>query len=213
MNWADVLKIVSAAMLSVGGAGGIIVIVVKFASTQIEKRLEQKYAQKLEKELEKYKSLLGEKTYVTKARFDTEFQAFKDINKEIFDVTSTYIAYANGLNEALTNGDFGYFERSMTQNELSRKTVNLMDLRSSIEINAAFLETDILDKYLEIQGLCIEKSRHFAQCLEEAGEVKPLDAYSEDLRVINQRTNTIKQKTTEVYGLIRNYLDSITVIG
>lgn len=52
--WQTVLAIIG----SVGGAGAIIVAVVKFASNIIAERLSQKYETKISKELESYKAVL-----------------------------------------------------------------------------------------------------------------------------------------------------------
>lgn len=98
MTWDEIWKIVSAMIVFFGGAGVITIAVVRYAAGIITKRIEQQYEAKLDRELEKYKVLLGEKIYVTQARFDTEFQAFKDINKAMFDTKIVLLAYLGGAN-------------------------------------------------------------------------------------------------------------------
>lgn len=56
MSWADIWKIILAALASVGGVGGLIILVIKFSSNLIAERLSQKYQLSLQKELEKYKA-------------------------------------------------------------------------------------------------------------------------------------------------------------
>ena len=101
MTWDEIWKMVSAVIVFFGGAGAITVATVKYAIGIMSKRIEQKYEAKFDRELEKYKVLSYEKTYVTKARFDTEFQAFKDINKAMFETTVALDAYGVALNQSL----------------------------------------------------------------------------------------------------------------
>ena len=55
MTWDDVWMIIGAVIMSCGGAGVIIVGCSSFLANMIEKRLEAKYKQMLDKELESYK--------------------------------------------------------------------------------------------------------------------------------------------------------------
>ena len=54
MTWDNVLKIVTAALASVGGISAVIILAVKWSSGIIAKRLEERYSLKLSKELEAY---------------------------------------------------------------------------------------------------------------------------------------------------------------
>ena len=79
MSWGDIWKIILAALASVGGVAGLIILVVKFASNVIAERLSQKYQISLEKELESHKSKLDSKNYISKARFDREFAMYQEL--------------------------------------------------------------------------------------------------------------------------------------
>lgn len=59
---------VSALIVSVGGAGVIICAVSSFLANRISDRLEMKYQQALDREIEKYKSEFESKRYVTKGK-------------------------------------------------------------------------------------------------------------------------------------------------
>lgn len=56
MSWNDIWKIVLGVIAGFGGISGTLCLVIKFSAETIAKRLEEKYALKLNKELEKYKS-------------------------------------------------------------------------------------------------------------------------------------------------------------
>lgn len=88
MSWTDIWKIILAALASVGGVGGLIILVIKFSSNLIAERLSQKYQLSLQKELEKYKAGVENKTYISKARFDREFSMYQDLCEK--NITMVY---------------------------------------------------------------------------------------------------------------------------
>lgn len=82
MNWEDVWKIT---VSIVGGLGGITVIfaaIVRYLSDFIADRLSKKYELRLSKELENYKSSLENKTYISRAKFDTEFAIYRELSSD-----------------------------------------------------------------------------------------------------------------------------------
>ena len=72
----QIWQIVLAIIASIGGAGIIILGVVKFTSDMIAERLSKRYEIKLNKKLEAFKAGINKKTYISRARFDTEFQIY-----------------------------------------------------------------------------------------------------------------------------------------
>lgn len=88
MSWADIWKIILAALASVGGVGGLIILVIKFSTNLIAERLSQKYQLSLQKELEKYKAGVENKTYISKARFNREFSMYQDLCEK--NITMVY---------------------------------------------------------------------------------------------------------------------------
>ena len=71
-----IIQIAIAIVISAGGISGIILAIIKFSSNIIADRLSKTYELKLNKELEKYKTRLDSKIYITKARFDKEFELY-----------------------------------------------------------------------------------------------------------------------------------------
>lgn len=86
MNWETIIQITLAVIVSAGGIGGIIIAVVKFSAGLIAERMNKKFESTLNKEIEKYKSELGRKEYISKARFDTEFGIYRELSKAFFDL-------------------------------------------------------------------------------------------------------------------------------
>ena len=82
----EVSKVVLAVLTSVGGISGLLILTIKISVNTIAERLEQKYSLKLDKELEKYKSNLDNKIYISKTKFDTEFNIYRELSKVFFEM-------------------------------------------------------------------------------------------------------------------------------
>lgn len=79
-----ILQIAIAVVISAGGISGILLAVIKFSSNIIADKLSKKYEFKLNKELEKYKTHLDSKIYITKAKFDKEFELYQQLSRNFF---------------------------------------------------------------------------------------------------------------------------------
>lgn len=77
MSWEDVWKIILCAISSAGGIGIVIIAIIKFSASRIAEKLSKKYEMKLQKELEKYKSGFDNKIYISKTKFDIEFDLYR----------------------------------------------------------------------------------------------------------------------------------------
>ena len=86
MNWDDVFKIIMVAVGSVGGIGAVIVLLVQYTSNIIADRLAKKYEANLQKEIEQYKSTLENKNHISKNRYDMEFEIFRLLTKNFFEL-------------------------------------------------------------------------------------------------------------------------------
>ena len=83
----QILSIAGACIVSAGGIGAIIIGVIKFTSNSIADALSKKYELKLNKELELYKAGVENKIYISKTKFDTEFQLYRQLSKSFTNMT------------------------------------------------------------------------------------------------------------------------------
>ena len=81
MSLNDILKIALMIIGCFGGVGAIVSATVEFTSEKIAERLEKKYELRLNKELEDFKNKLENKSYVSKTRFDTEFNIYRQLSE------------------------------------------------------------------------------------------------------------------------------------
>lgn len=144
MSWADIWKIILAALASVGGVGGLIMLVIKFSSNLIAECLSQKYQLSLQKELEKYKAGVENKTYISKARFDREFSMYQDLCEK--NIT---MVYDMGAAVMITRGA-KYPNVSSTQEFIHLAAQHIDDAEMLNKRYAPFIAKEIFESYKEL---------------------------------------------------------------
>jgi hypothetical protein len=79
-TWDDVLKFILVIVGGFGGFSGIAILLIKYCANTLAERLSKKYELRLNKEFEDYKEVLGNRSYVSRARFDIEFKVYEEIS-------------------------------------------------------------------------------------------------------------------------------------
>lgn len=144
MNWEDIWKIVIATLASVGGAGGLVVLAVKFASNILAERLSQKYQITLQKEVERLKSQLENKTYISKVRFDREFSIYEELSDKHITVV-----YDMGTAVMITRGAMPEYVDD-TQEFVHCAARNLDAAEMTNKRYAPFISKNIFESYKEL---------------------------------------------------------------
>lgn len=139
MDFTEAFKIASVIIVSLGGAGVIIVALISFVSNKIVKRLEDKYQLKLDKELETYKATLARNTYVTKNQFDLELEIYRKITTGVFE-------FIVALNTTIEKEDYPRNEGTSPDKKIEKEfyiyrkmTIKASNLQELLYANAAFI--------------------------------------------------------------------------
>lgn len=210
MEWHDIWKIVLSITTSVGGVGVIIVAVIKFSSNIIANRLEEKYTHKLNRELEKYKATLENKNYISKAKFDKEFEMYQLLSKAFFHmVQAITLMIPSGLAYHPVDKDKKKEYEDSLYKDAHQKLVEAQDLLYS---DAPFVSESMFERLEEILGLCQKQLIVFERrwnvyilaTQEEKEEFKQEDY---------ERSETIKAKFLLLIKDLRKYLSSLEVIN
>ena len=82
MEVEEIFKIIFGVTASIGAIGAFILFVIKLSAEKIAEALQKKYTLKFDKELEKYKTHLDNKTYISKTKFDAEFEIYRDLSAD-----------------------------------------------------------------------------------------------------------------------------------
>lgn len=142
MELKAIIEIIAATIISVGGAGVIILKVANFLAEKVAERLNAKYQLKLDEELEKYKSKLERKTYVSQVRFDKEFSIYTDLSEKtisaVFSTANIVVLFHNGLSPA----DFEEQKKEIIEKfNAANKTLNQY---------APFIDEELYEQYSKI---------------------------------------------------------------
>ena len=148
MDWELVGALIPAAIVSAGGIGAVIIAVIKFSSDMIAQRLKEKYQLELNKELEKYKAQASNKTYVTKVRFDKEFQVYATL-WEKFHSMVMHCQSVYGIVDVRPEDRQKIFD---TRYEAAVEAH--FDAMNTLHGNAVFIPKDIFDRFEKIRRRC-----------------------------------------------------------
>lgn len=209
MNWNDIWRIVLAIISSVGGVGVVIIFIVKFCSNIIADKLSQKYKLTMNKELEKYKAGIDNKTYMSKAKFDAEFDLYRKLSKAFFDMIKNI---SNMIPTGIAKRPIDPQECEKYENGIYKDALNSAIVAQDVlKSNIPFVPESIYQKYTDILDLCkiqldVFEERWNVLYLASPEEKKRFE--TEDYR----RTIEINKKFEELNDVLREYLAQIDVI-
>ena len=209
MNWEDVWKIT---VSIVGGLGGITVIfaaIVRYLSDFIADRLSKKYELRLSKELENYKSSLENKTYISRAKFDTEFAIYRELSSDFSDaVLAINIMVPSGLTMVPADRE-ARLELDKKHYEAAVKAI--VKAQDSLKSNIPFIPENIYDGYNELLKLFgLQLAAYEDRFV--VTDLRPQSEKETFSRDDYKRTREISEKWITINNKIRKYLNSLEII-
>ena len=209
MDFSQIASIATACIVSAGGVGGIAIAVIKFSSNIIAERISAKYENKLEQTLEKYKTELSKKEYVSQVRFDAEFEIYRTLSKEFSTaVKNISLMIPNGMAYFPADKD----KRKEYENKQYVDANNaVVTAQDALYANGAFISEELYNKYNEILHLCSQQLNAFQRrynVLYFASQEKKENYTDKEY----ERTRTIKEKWLELNNNVREYISKLEVI-
>ena len=209
MDFSQIASIAKACIVSAGGVGGIAIAVIKFSSNIIAERISAKYENKLEQTLEKYKTELSKKEYVSQVRFDAEFEIYRTLSKEFSTaVKNISLMIPNGMAYFPADKD----KRKEYENKQYVDANNaVVTAQDALYANGAFISEELYNKYNEILHLCSQQLNAFQRrynVLYFASQEKKENYTDKEY----ERTRTIKEKWLELNNNVREYISKLEVI-
>ena len=209
MDFSQIASIATACIVSAGGVGGVAMAVVKFTSNIIADKISAKYENKLEQALEKYKTELSKKEYVSQVRFDAEFEIYRTLSKEFSTaVKNISLMIPDGI--AYTPADEE--KRTEYKNKIYVDANNAVVVAQDVlYANGAFISEELYNKYNEILTLCSQQLNAFQRrynVLYFASQEKKENYTDKEY----ERTTTIKEKWLELNNCVREYISKLEVI-
>ena len=148
----DIWQVILGVITCLGGFGVIFTAVVKFSSNIIAERLQEKYSLKLNKELEGYKSTLESRIYISKTKFDAEFEIYRSLSKAFFEmVKDISVMIPSGFSMQIADEEKKREHDNKLYDIACKSCVNAQD---TLNGNAPFIPEELFNKYTEIMKLC-----------------------------------------------------------
>lgn len=209
MSWADVGQIAVASIASAGGIGAIMVAVVSFSAKRIADRMDKKFQSTLDQTLEKYKSELSKKEYVSKTKFDTEFSLYRELSLAFAKmVKAIYVLIPLGYTTVPADRQ-EQLEADKRHYEAAVPTV--VDAQDKLNANIPFIKENIYEGYAELLQLArLQLSEYSDRYLvtdtrpQAEKERFSLDAY--------RRTKELQDKWKVLNCTIRDYISTLDVM-
>lgn len=206
MDFSQVASIATACIVSAGGVGGVAMAVVKFTSNIIADKISAKYENKLEQALEKYKTELSKKEYVSQVRFDAEFEIYRTLSKEFSTaVKNISLMIPDGIAHSPADEE----KRTEYENKIYVDANNAVVVAQDVlYANGAFISEELYNKYNEILTLCRQQLNAFQRRYNVFSQKKK-ESYTDKEY---ERTTTIKEKWLDLNNCVREYISKLEVI-
>jgi len=206
LSWGNIWKIVLGILVSVGGISGLILIVIKMSSNIIADRLSKKYELKLSKELEIYKANIDNKLYISKTKFDTEFQIYRQLSKAFVNmVKENYALFPTFTKDSRDDYD--------TYKKFHDKSVDaIINAQDELSANAPFIPEKMYNSFSEIEKLCKEHLSDFQDFRLRPDAKEYIQECHDSYKETYKRTRLIRDKLQLLIREIREYLSNLDVI-
>lgn len=211
----DIFKIIFGVTASISITGGVILFIIKIAVEKIAAALEKEYTLKFDKEIEKYKSKLDDRNYITKKQFDLEIDIYRNLSHDFFGMLISFesvytVSYGLDENYHITK-TIEDVERVIKPAicDLTRAQDNLIE-------NRAFIAKELFEKYNEILTKVLDMSWEY---INEIKKISP-NGKIPDETIRNKAWNderekqleNLMEKLEELNDELREYLHGLTII-
>jgi hypothetical protein len=203
--WAVVLSVVG----SVGGIGVIIIAVSKFLANAIADKIVQKSEFRLSKELEDFKKKLEHKNYISKTRFDAEFDIYKQLSQ-----ATLHMVFENS--ELFPDAEYLPKETEKQIDILEQKAKSAIDAYNAalraIRQHAPFISAAMYQKFLDISQKCYQQIDNFGAFRLSRDKEETVRAHQEAYMNCFRRTREISDDLNALIVDLRTYLEKLDVL-
>ncbi|HIX14461.1 MAG TPA: hypothetical protein H9740_01830 [Candidatus Hungatella pullicola] len=207
MDWDAILKIGVTIIVSFGGAGAIIAGVVKFAVNEIANSLQKKYELKLSKELEDYKTVLGNKSYVSKTRFDAEFEIYRELSGK----SANMVKEVSQLFPSFTRDSRDDYDTYKKRYDTALDTV--VAFQDALASNAPFISSEVQALFRSLELKCKTQLGDFVDFRLRPDAKDYVRDRKDEYKAVWKRTKDIQEELDSIIQNLREYLGKLEVIN
>lgn len=211
MTLADVTKIVAAFIVSIGGAGAIIVGATKYLVDRIAERLQASYQLEIDKKLEIYKDEIEKAKYARESYFDREMMVYQELCEKFNDlINEIFTIFADG---------FIYIPRFESEEELHnysneqyRNAIKKYRIANiTLAAKGAFIPDRFYCKFNEIRELAYSQLWDYIFFNPWIIKTNPNDEeYFKYRKDYSKRSKEINEKWDSLIDDLRDYLKSLS---
>lgn len=209
LGWDSVLKLMGSIVLSLGGGAAIALFIFHFMADRLAERLKGKYQLELDKKFESYKANLDNKKYVTKTKFDAEFDLYRKLSKAYFEMVKCInVMIPQGLSTVPANEEL---RKKVDEDHYTAAQKAVVTAQDELNSNAAFIPETFYNQYEAIRQLCILQLDEFQERW-NVGSLVPQKEKEKISVEAYKRTGEIHEKFKELNCELRKYLSELDVI-
>lgn len=197
--WSITWKI----LVGLGSFGGIIWFVVKQIANYLSEKLSQKYAHQLSQELEKYKSELDKRLYVSQRRFELELSIYREFMSGLVEMTNSAYSLFPRMDELPADQEQ---QKNIFQYRGNKAAEDFNRASSVIFKNAPFVDRNIYENAKELRFMCLEQIQCFKSFKLDADAVLNRKDLPKEHRECFKRSSCIMEKRDLLIEVIREYL-------
>lgn len=210
MSWEEVFKIISAAILSAGGAGAIIWGISKGLATKLADTISEKIRaenqHKLDKMLEQYKVRLDNAAHISQAYYDIETSTYQELCSAFYVmISAVHWLFPAGLDRAPAVGELEkicnerYIEAQKTYNE----AVSILGAK------APFIDKEMCESFKNIAKLAARQIYDYA-ILNPSSMQSQTNPYKiQNEQKAFERTYQIDESWEKLLDKLRDYIAQI----
>lgn len=211
MTLTDVTKIVAAFIVSVGGAGGIIIGLTKYLTDRIAERLQASYQLKIDKNLENYKDEIEKAKYARESYIDREMMVFQVICEKTNDlINEIFTIFADGfiyIPRFESDEELHHYANEQYRNAMEKYRIANITLAAK----AAFIPRGFFDKFNEIRQLAYRQLWDYNFFNPWILKTNPNnDEYFKYRKDYGIRSNELNEKWDSLIDELRDYLKSLS---
>ena len=190
-------------LISLVSASGIIWFIVQKVADHLSERLSQKYAHQLSEELEKYKSELNKRLYVSQRRFELELFICREFMSGLVEMTDSAYSLFPRMDELPADQEQ---QNNIFQSRGNKAAEDFNRASSVIFKNAPFVDRDIYEKVRKLRFMCLKQIQCFKSFKLDADADLNRKALPEEHRACFKRSSLIMEQRDLLIEDIRNYL-------
>ena len=216
MNVQTIWSLAGSIIASVGGAGVIICAVAGYVSTQVAKHLDVKYEQRLNKELEQFKSSLDQRRYITKAQFDREFDIYYTLSENYYSMVMHLTTFTHDYNDKVLHPGTNSLEQAKDSLDTLDSMIHVMaEAQNNLYRNVAFMPKEIYERY---DILYREASQLFGlyshRILQLIDTIDTNASFDDVVTNADRKTaNQLLSDFDELNKKLREYLNTLSVVS